>query len=187
LNKLRHRKVADDAEDEVIRSFEEFQATAGIASEGDCDAEELRKTIQRGIDELPPRCRQIFLLNRRSGLTYQEIAGYLGVSINTVNTQMGRALQSLRNSLSDYIPAFITAGISKLFFLTPTTTLVCPVLFRTDEWIGTEVFLQDDSADEECTHQPEGRGRFFVLTKKSQKNFSFFVTVLPVRCVLAIR
>jgi RNA polymerase sigma-70 factor, ECF subfamily len=116
LNKLRHRKVADDAEDEVIRSFEEFQATAEIASEGDCDAEELRKTIQRGIDELPPRCRQIFLLNRRSGLTYQEIAGYLGVSINTVNTQMGRALQSLRNSLSDYIPAFITAGISKLFF-----------------------------------------------------------------------
>ncbi|MCC5904930.1 MAG: RNA polymerase sigma-70 factor [Balneolaceae bacterium] len=118
LNKLRHQKVADDAEDEVIHSFRELQDDEEpfIIKQESRDVEELRKKIQAGIDQLPPKCRQIFLLNRRSGLTYIEIADYLGVSINTVNTQMGRALKSLRETLSDYIPGLIAAGISRLFF-----------------------------------------------------------------------
>ena len=118
LNKLRHQKVTDDAEDELIRSYRELQDDEDpfYRKEESLDAEELRKKIQAGIDQLPPKCRQIFLLNRRSGLTYIEIADYLNISINTVNTQMGRALKSLRETLSDYIPGLIAAGISRLFF-----------------------------------------------------------------------
>lgn len=114
LNKIRHQNVVDEAEDEVIHTFENFKEHTHSAE--DFEIKELRAAIQKGIDELPPRCRQIFILNRRSGLTYKEIAEYLDISINTVNTQMGRALKSLRNYLSDYLPAFIAAGVSRLFF-----------------------------------------------------------------------
>jgi len=106
--------VVDDAEEEVLETFEHFKSFSH--PEEDHDVKELRKKIQSGIDDLPPRCREIFILNRRSGLTYQEIAEYLEISINTVNTQMGRALKSLRDHLSDYFQAVITAGITKLFF-----------------------------------------------------------------------
>lgn len=114
LNILRHEKIIIDAEEEVIRSFKEYEWKNEFNES--VDREEVRIKIESGINKLPPRCRQIFLLNRRSGLTYIEIAEYLGVSINTVNTQMGRALKSLRDYLADYLPALVAAGIARLFF-----------------------------------------------------------------------
>ncbi len=114
LNKIKHRNVVSETEQEVLNTFKELKEDSFVTD--DSDVEELRKKIQRGIDDLPPRCRQIFLLNRRSGLTYEEIAAYLDISINTVSTQMGRALHSLRTHLSDYLSALVIAGISKLLF-----------------------------------------------------------------------
>lgn len=114
LNKIRHQKVVADAEADVIDSFEELKSYS--LPDDDSNVKKLRRDIQEGIDQLPPRCRQIFILNRRSGLTYTEIADYLEISINTVNTQMGRALKSLRNHLSDYLQVLIATGISRLFF-----------------------------------------------------------------------
>ncbi len=54
------------------------------------------------VGRLPSRCRQIFLLSREDGLTYPEIARVLGISVKTVETQMGRALKSLRASLHHF-------------------------------------------------------------------------------------
>ena len=113
LNQLRHQKIVSEAQDDVLLQFREMKKEK---AENLTETEALRLKIEEGIEQLPHRCRQIFLLNRRGGLTYTEIADYLGVSINTVNTQMGRALKSLREFLSDYLPALISAGISKLFF-----------------------------------------------------------------------
>lgn len=111
LNKIRHQQVVSDARDEIAHVFKKSGSQS--LPEEDPDVEELRRKIQDGIDNLPVRCRQIFLLNRRGGLTYAEIAEYLDLSINTVTTQMGRALQSLRNHLSDYLSFFVAAEISK--------------------------------------------------------------------------
>lgn len=99
LNVLRHQKVKADSQEEVINIYSEYN----VSSSNDEDVEALRAAIQCGIDQLPPRCRQIFLLNRRSGLSYIEISEYLDISTNTVSTQMGRALKSLREYLSDYV------------------------------------------------------------------------------------
>lgn len=114
LNILRHKKVISDSEEEVIRSFEELKKVKEPYESA--DFEQYQKKVQQSIEKLPPRCKQIYLLNRRSGLTYIEIADHLNISINTVNTQMGRALQYLRDHLSDYMPAFIAAGFSRLFY-----------------------------------------------------------------------
>jgi RNA polymerase sigma-70 factor (ECF subfamily) len=55
--------------------------------------------LQDAIDRLPARCRLIFTLNRNQEMTYGEIAKSLGLSVKTVETQMGRALRTLRDRL----------------------------------------------------------------------------------------
>lgn len=61
---------------------------------------EFVRAVEQVISELPPRRRSIFLLSRRHGLTYVEIAVALDISVKTVETQMGRALRFLRGRFS---------------------------------------------------------------------------------------
>lgn len=63
---------------------------------------ELNDRINTSINQLPKKCREIFLLCRFEGLKYSEIAEKLGISVKTVEMQMGIALKKLRDSLSDY-------------------------------------------------------------------------------------
>lgn len=63
------------------------------------EAEELESAIERAVNQLPDRCREVFVLNRYHNLTYAEVAQVLGISVKTVETQMGRALLSLRQWL----------------------------------------------------------------------------------------
>ncbi|MEO1098074.1 MAG: sigma-70 family RNA polymerase sigma factor, partial [Bacteroidota bacterium] len=65
--------------------------------------EELKKRIENAIEALPNDRRRIFKMSRDNGLKYKEIAAILGISIKTVETQMGRALKHLRNELSEYL------------------------------------------------------------------------------------
>lgn len=67
------------------------------------DAGDLAGAIDRAIQELPLRRRQIFTLHREQQLSYAEIAATLGISIKTVETQMGRALKALRIRLAPYL------------------------------------------------------------------------------------
>ncbi|MDZ7690879.1 MAG: RNA polymerase sigma-70 factor [Balneolaceae bacterium] len=116
LNVIRHRRIMDETEEEVTRTFRELKESN--TGETDAEVEKLRKDIDEGIERLPDRCRQIFLLNRRSGLTYAEIAQVLDISIGTVNTQMGRALKKLRNYLSDYFVVAVTLDMTSLLVQT---------------------------------------------------------------------
>jgi RNA polymerase sigma-70 factor (ECF subfamily) len=63
---------------------------------------ELNDRINASINQLPEKCSEVFLLCRFEGLKYSEIAEKLGVSVKTVEMQMGIALKKLRDSLSDY-------------------------------------------------------------------------------------
>lgn len=63
------------------------------------DTELLKKHINAAIDQLPKKCRQIFILSRNAGLTYEEIAEEMEISIKTVENQMSIALKKLRESL----------------------------------------------------------------------------------------
>jgi RNA polymerase sigma-70 factor (ECF subfamily) len=60
---------------------------------------ELSVSVQRAIDHLPERTRQVFTLSRHQHLSYGAIAAAMGISIKTVETQMGRALRILREHL----------------------------------------------------------------------------------------
>jgi RNA polymerase sigma-70 factor (ECF subfamily) len=68
---------------------------------------EIRNAIEAAIAELPEKCREIFVLNRQENLKYQEIADRLEISIKTVETQMSKALQHMRQRLSEYLPLIL--------------------------------------------------------------------------------
>jgi len=61
---------------------------------------ELNARINSAIEALPAKCREIFTLCRFEELRYSEIAQKLGISIKTVEMQMGIALKKLRSKLT---------------------------------------------------------------------------------------
>ena len=65
--------------------------------------EELKEKIDSAIEELPEKCKQVFVMNRYENLKYQEIADKLQISVKTVETQMSKALQHMRIRLAEYL------------------------------------------------------------------------------------
>jgi RNA polymerase sigma-70 factor (ECF subfamily) len=57
------------------------------------------KEVRQALHELPEQCRTIFLMNCIDGKKYREIAAELGISINTVKTQLSRAYSSIRKKV----------------------------------------------------------------------------------------
>lgn len=51
--------------------------------------------------QLPQKTKEVFLLSRTENLTYKEIAQEMGISVKTVENQMGRALRMMRQLLKD--------------------------------------------------------------------------------------
>lgn len=64
---------------------------------------ELNDNIAEAIERLPSECKKIFKMSRFDGLKYMEIAGQLGISVKTVETQISRALIRLRDDLKEYL------------------------------------------------------------------------------------
>lgn len=99
LNHLRRVKLERRWQEE---HGQEEEAPASYAADEEASEQEVAAAVQVAISRLPPRCREIFLLSRDGGLTYAEIARALEISVKTVETQMGRALKSLRVSLRQF-------------------------------------------------------------------------------------
>lgn len=76
---------------------EEFIPEAG---EEEIDTSFRDARIWKAIDELPEKCREIFLMSKRDGYSNEEIADELGISIKTVKNQMTKAFSRLREALS---------------------------------------------------------------------------------------
>jgi len=57
------------------------------------EAHELAAVLARAVASLPDRCREVFELSRLGQLSRQDIARTMGISVNTVKTQLSRALQ----------------------------------------------------------------------------------------------
>lgn len=69
---------------------------------------ELMQQVELAIQKLPDKCREVFCLSRFEGLKYKEIAARLNISENTVDTQIRRALQFLRDDLKQYLILFLS-------------------------------------------------------------------------------
>lgn len=61
----------------------------------------LNKLLEKSLEQLPPRQKEIFLLNKKEGLTAEEIASKLEISKRTVENHLFRAKTFLKGSLLD--------------------------------------------------------------------------------------
>lgn len=94
-NFLKHRKVEMD--------YLDVAAEEMMLKELDCpdphdefQLHELELLIQMGIERMPKQRKTIFLMSRKEGLTAQEIASRLNLSVRTVEHHIYKALQDLK-------------------------------------------------------------------------------------------
>ena len=65
-------------------------------------SDELRRRIQKAVDELPEIYRTVFLIRDVEGLSTEETAEVLEISIPTVKTRLHRARLALRDAITRY-------------------------------------------------------------------------------------
>ena len=99
LNSLRHDAIAKRAEPVVA---EDTVAPSGAHAQ--LVEEEIEVALRTAMNDLPDRCREVFELSRVHGLRYAEIATTLGISVKTVEAQMGKALRILRERMAQWLP-----------------------------------------------------------------------------------
>lgn len=68
---------------------------------------EIESIITKAIEQLPPRCREIFVKCKIDGKSHDEVAEELGITVNTIESQMTIALKRLRIALKDYLYLYI--------------------------------------------------------------------------------
>lgn len=102
LNYLKHLKVKAAWETHAARTMENINNAADKLK-----LRELEEKLEEALRELPEQCRTIFQMSRFEELKYMEIAGRLGISVKTVENQMGKALKILRGKLADFLPLLI--------------------------------------------------------------------------------
>ena len=107
LNFLRHKLIEEEYNTQLKDELG-FKLYALESLEYSYHSEkELQEIIQRALDTLPERCREVFIKSRIEGLKYKEISDELGISVNTVENHIVTALKKLRVELKDYLPLLL--------------------------------------------------------------------------------
>ena len=102
LNRLNQKKTRERHEVSLQDHSIDFQDAATAM-----EIRELSDLLVKLIDELPPRCSQIFKMNRFEGKKNKEIAEELNISLRTVETQISNALRLIREKLPKTLSAFL--------------------------------------------------------------------------------
>jgi RNA polymerase sigma-70 factor (ECF subfamily) len=108
LNKIKQTQIRSEHHEHI--AYISVMASNNV--EYEITHKELSRQIALAIAELPERCRQVFQLSRMKHLSYAEIGQEMKISHNTVETQMVKALKTLRIKLKDYLV------FALIFFLT---------------------------------------------------------------------
>ncbi len=100
LRKEQRRNVCLDSVGEDVLPIEDGVV---ISDDEAVDNSFREARIWSAIDRLPAKRRRIFLMSRRDGMKYSEIAQSLGLSENTVRNQISKALDSIRQGVKKVI------------------------------------------------------------------------------------
>lgn len=79
------------------------------------DQSEAREILQAALNKLTPRQREVYVMHKIDGLSYQEISSQLNISTSAINHHIQEANKQLRNILrSNYI--FFIPILIPIFF-----------------------------------------------------------------------
>lgn len=98
LNKIKQQTVRSKYALDVQHQLQKVATDEGMQQK------ELQRSIENALNALPEQCGRIFRMSRFDQLKYQEIADELGLSVKTVENQMGKALKIMKEHLKDYLP-----------------------------------------------------------------------------------
>ncbi|MFD2606725.1 RNA polymerase sigma factor [Euzebyella marina] len=90
IDQYRKKKSVTALEKKYIEELERF------TEKDEVFFERLLNLVQREIQNLPPKCRKIFLMSKQEGFTNVEIAEQLNVSIKTIEYHITKAFAILR-------------------------------------------------------------------------------------------
>lgn len=108
IDKLRNRSLQFrylKTETELANELANAPHNDSITPEQVLAAQEQLQAIYDAVDELPPKVKQAFLLQRQRGLSYQDIATELGVSVSSIEKYILQALKHCRKKLAVYYPS----------------------------------------------------------------------------------
>jgi RNA polymerase sigma-70 factor (ECF subfamily) len=116
IDYIKHLKVVNNRMQEIQISsiYEELYRIDFIGNEPYVLIEkELKTKIEKTINSLPDRCREVFILSRMNGLKNKEIAEKLNINIKNVERHLSRAMQSFRNNFRDELPVALIVLVLK--------------------------------------------------------------------------
>ncbi|OLA93731.1 MAG: RNA polymerase subunit sigma-70 [Candidatus Melainabacteria bacterium LEY3_CP_29_8] len=67
----------------------------------------IKDIIEKALDTLPERCREIFVMSKIEGKKQKEIAEELNVSVKTIESQMTIAYKKLREEMKNHLPLLL--------------------------------------------------------------------------------
>ncbi|WP_367866950.1 RNA polymerase sigma-70 factor [Pedobacter sp. WC2423] len=95
FNIIAHKKVISKYTDSITSFIDENNFTTDLIMR----EKDLASIIEKEINALPPKMREVFILSRRKNMSHKEIANTLGVSEHTVKNQIKSSLKILRTKL----------------------------------------------------------------------------------------
>ena len=98
LNELRHRSLVFEKLYEMAQQVNDEDDFLTQFENG-----ELGKFLRVAIDKLPPQKQKICLLKIEYGLSNQEIADRMGITVPTVKSHYTQAIKALRNEIESLI------------------------------------------------------------------------------------
>ena len=116
IDYIKHLKVVNNRLQEIhiASKYEELYRIDFVGNEPYVLIEqELKMKIEKTIQDLPDRCREVFMLSRMNGLKNKEIAEKLDINIKNVERHLNRALQSFRTNFSEELPIAIILLVLK--------------------------------------------------------------------------
>lgn len=101
------QKAENDANEEYLMSIRINYNSLEAFYPNLFTADDIETVINKAIDKLPEKCRNIFIKSKIEGKKQKQIAEELNISINTIESQMAIAYKKLREELKDILPLFI--------------------------------------------------------------------------------
>lgn len=93
INHVRRARIVSI---EYVADLDELNVSMDtVTPERNVSAREQLQRLQTGLDNLPPRCRDVVKLRRIEGLSQKQTAERLGISVRTVEKQMMYGMRAL--------------------------------------------------------------------------------------------
>lgn len=111
IDYLRRKLLEQEAAQKMQEEFDlslrmKFDSLESFETDWGSD-QKLERTIQKALDSLPERCKEIFIMSKIEGKKQREIAEELNISIKTVENQMTIAYKKLKEELKDCLPLLL--------------------------------------------------------------------------------